>query len=68
MPGGVSKENVDYYVELFKKVRETPEWIALMKNGAFNQSFMTGDGYVKWVAAAEKTHEELMKAAGFMAK
>ncbi len=26
MPAGVSQEQVDYYVDLFKKVRETPEW------------------------------------------
>jgi tripartite-type tricarboxylate transporter receptor subunit TctC len=68
MPGGVEKDVVAYYIGLFNKVRETPEWKDLMKNGAFNQSFMTGDDYVKWVAAAEKTHEELMKAAGFLAK
>jgi hypothetical protein len=29
---------------------------------------MTGDEYVKWVAAAEKTHMDLMKDAGFLAK
>ena len=68
MPPGVSKEAVAYYIDLFKKVRETPEWKKLMNDGAFNQSFMTGDEYVKWVAAAEKTHEGLMKEAGFLAK
>jgi putative tricarboxylic transport membrane protein len=68
MPPGVSKEAVDYYIDLFKKVRETPEWKDLMKNGAFNQSFMTGAEYTKWVADAEKLHEGLMKKAGFLAK
>ena len=68
MPPGVSKEAVAYYIDLFKKVRETPEWKDLMKNGAFNQSFMTGAEYTKWVADAEKLHEGLMKKAGFLAK
>jgi tripartite-type tricarboxylate transporter receptor subunit TctC len=68
MPPGVSKDEVTYYVDLFKKVRETPEWKKLMNDGAFNQTFMTGDAYTKWVADAEKQHEGLMKAAGFMAK
>ena len=68
MGPGVSKEAVAYYVDLFKKVRETPEWKDLMKKGAFNQSFMVGDEYAKWVANAEKLHEGLMKEAGFMAK
>ena len=39
-----------------------------MSDGACNQSFMTGDEYTKWGANAEKQHEALMKAAGFMAK
>ena len=65
---GASKDQVDYYVDLFKKVRETPEWKKLMADGAFNQSFMTGDEYGKWVATEEKRHEELMRAAGFLAK
>jgi tripartite-type tricarboxylate transporter receptor subunit TctC len=68
MPPGVGKEEVAYYVDLLKKVRETPEWKKLMSDGAFNQTFMSGDEYVKWVADAEKLHEGLMKSAGFLAK
>ena len=68
MPPGVSQDQVAYYVDLFKKVRETPEWKKLMSDGAFNQTFMTGDEFTKWVASAEKHHEELMKSAGFLAK
>jgi tripartite-type tricarboxylate transporter receptor subunit TctC len=67
MPPGVSQDQVAYYVDLFKKVRETPEWKKLMSDGAFNQSFMTGDAYAKWVAEAETLHEGLMKSAGFLA-
>jgi hypothetical protein len=29
---------------------------------------MTGADYTKWVANEEKRHEELMRAAGFLAK
>src|SRR3954464_4820346 len=54
-----TKEQVDYYVELFKKVRETPEWKELMSQGAFNTTFMTGDDYSKWVEGEEKTHQSL---------
>jgi len=67
MPASVPKEAVDYYVELFKKVRATPEWAQLMADGAFNQSFMTGPDYTKWVEAEEKRHRDLMKEAGFLA-
>jgi putative tricarboxylic transport membrane protein len=65
---GASKDQVDYYIGLLQKVRETPEWKDLMKNGAFNQSFMTGNEYTAWLGKEEKRHEELMKAAGFLAK
>ena len=67
MPAGVTKEQVDYYVELLKKVRETPEWQKLMNDGAFNQTFMTGADYAKWVENEEKRHQDLMKGAGFLA-
>ncbi len=68
MPAGVPQAAVDYYVNLFKKVRETPEWKDLMKNGAFNQSFMTGAEYATWVEKEEARHRDLMKEAGFLAK
>lgn len=67
MPAGVPKEAVDYYVDLLKKVRETPDWAQLMKDGAFNQKFMTGADYAKWVENEEKRHRDLMKDAGFLA-
>ena len=67
MPPGVTPQQVAFYVELFKKVRETPEWKDMMKTGAFNQTFMTGAEYVKWVENEEKRHRELMKEAGFLA-
>ena len=68
MPGGVTREQVDFYVDLFRKVRETPEWRKFMEDGAFNQTFMTGADYVKWVERNEALHRGLMKEAGFLAK
>ena len=68
MAPGVTPDQVAFYVNLFKKVRETPDWKDFMEKGAFNQEFMSGPAYVKWVEAAEKTHEGLMKEAGFLVK
>lgn len=62
-----TKEQVEYYVNLFKKVRETPEWQNLMKDGAFNQTMMVGDEYKAWVQNEETRHQALMKDAGFLA-
>ncbi len=67
MPPGVSKEHVQYYVDLFKKVMATPEWQKLMEEGAFNKTALVGKEYADWVAKEEARHISLMKAAGFMA-
>ena len=68
MAPGVTAEQQAYFVDLMKKVRETPDWKEYMEKGAFNQSFMTGADYVKWLENAEKTHRQLMTEAGFLAK
>ncbi|MDB5752226.1 MAG: tripartite tricarboxylate transporter substrate binding protein [Ramlibacter sp.] len=67
MPGGVTKEQTEFYVNLLKKVRATPEWKDYMEKGAFNQTYMDGDKYSQWLGAAEQRHRELMKEAGFLA-
>ena len=68
MAPGVSKDQVDFFVTLLKKVRETPEWKDFMEKGAFDQTTLTGDEYVKWVAKEEQRHVALMTEAGFLAK
>jgi len=68
MPAGVTKDQVDFYVDLFKKVRETADWKKFMEDGAFNTTFLSGPEYAKWVEGAEKTHVDLMREAGFLAK
>jgi putative tricarboxylic transport membrane protein len=68
MAGGVPQNVVDFYVELFKKVRETPEWKKFMEDGAFNQTFMSGREFASWVSKTEQEHVTLMKEAGFLAK
>ena len=67
MPGGVTQAQVDYYVGVFKKAMETPEWKAFMEQGAFNQTSLAGKEYADWVAREEARHIALMKTAGFMA-
>jgi putative tricarboxylic transport membrane protein len=66
MPAGVDQAAVDFYVDLFKKVRETPEWKEFMVKGAFNQTFMTGDEFKAWLTSAAALHKDLMTKAGFI--
>jgi putative tricarboxylic transport membrane protein len=66
MPADVPQEAVDFYVGLFQKVRETPEWQEFMAKGAFNTTFMTGEEYKTWLQKAADTHKDLMTKAGFI--
>ena len=68
MPPGVTQEQVDFYVTVFKKVRALPEWQKFIEEAAFNNTFMSGKQYVDWVQDAENTHRTLMQEAGFIAK
>jgi tripartite-type tricarboxylate transporter receptor subunit TctC len=67
MPGGVTPDQVKYYVDVLDKVRQTPEWKHFLEEGAYNATTMTGKEYADWVAKADEMHHSLMKEAGFLA-
>lgn len=67
MAPGVTPAQVDFYVELLKKVAETPEWKDLMRQGAFNTTALTGDEFKAWLTREEERHRTLMTEAGFLA-
>ncbi len=67
MAPGVKQEHVAYYVNLFKQVMATSDWKSFMEQGAFNQTFMSGNEFAQWVQRADKLHYDLMKEAGFLA-
>jgi tripartite-type tricarboxylate transporter receptor subunit TctC len=67
MPPGVTPQQHAYFVDLMKKVRDTPDWKEYMEKGAFNTTAMTGAEFEKWLASAEEAHKQLMTAAGFIA-
>jgi putative tricarboxylic transport membrane protein len=68
MPPGVTPDQTAFYVDLLKKVRETPDWKAYTEKGAFNTTAITGAEFRKWLEQAEATHRQLMTQAGFLAK
>jgi tripartite-type tricarboxylate transporter receptor subunit TctC len=67
MAPGVAPDQLAFFVDLMKKVHETPDWKEYMEKGAFNQTFMVGADFTKWLTAAENTHRTLMTEAGFLA-
>jgi tripartite-type tricarboxylate transporter receptor subunit TctC len=66
MPGGVSQDQVAYYVGVLRKVQQTPEWADYIEKGAFNTTSLEGKEYADWVAQEEARHVALMKAAKFI--
>jgi len=68
MPPRVKPEHVAFYIQLLQKIRATEDWKSFMEQGAFNQTFMSGDEFNKWLGAADKMHFDLMKQAGFLPK
>ena len=68
MPGKVTKEQQAYYVGLFKKVSEAPEWKDYLARSALVADYRDGDAFVAFLKADEEKHAKLMSEAGFMAK
>jgi tripartite-type tricarboxylate transporter receptor subunit TctC len=68
MPPGVSADQVQFYLDLFKKMRALPEWQEFMDKGAFNTTALAGDAFFDWLGKNEQMHRVLMKEAGFLAQ
>jgi putative tricarboxylic transport membrane protein len=68
MPKGVTPEQLAYYVNLLKQVRETPEWKDFVNRGAYKDDFLSGDAFAKFLEADEKRNRDIMDKAGFIAQ
>ena len=68
MAPGAKPEQVNYFNEVFKKVRALPEWKEFMEAGAFKDINLTGEPFKDWLRKAEVEHVRLMAEAGFLAK
>ena len=66
LPPKVPKEVQDWYVDLFRKVTETPEWKKYATDNALKTAFLTGPDYVKWLEEKEARTKELMKKGGLI--
>jgi len=56
----------DWYVDLFRKVAETPEWKDYTSKNALKSAFLTGPEYVKWLEEKDGLTKELMKKGGLV--
>jgi putative tricarboxylic transport membrane protein len=68
LPGKVTPEQTAFYVDLFKKVSETPEYKDYMEKQALKPIFLVGKDMVKFLEEDDKLNSSLMEEAGFVAK
>ena len=68
MPGKVTADQQAFYVDLFKKIADTPEWKEYVSRSALLPDFRSGKDFVDFLTADEKKHVDLMNAAGMIAK
>lgn len=68
MPGKVTKDQQAFYVNMFKKISETPEWKDYLARSALVPDYRDGEAFVTFLKADEEKHAKLMSDAGFMAK
>jgi putative tricarboxylic transport membrane protein len=68
MGPGAKQAQVDYFVNVFRKIRTLPEWQDFMETGAFRNTFLSGDQFKDWLRKAEIEHVRLMAESGFLAK
>lgn len=67
MPGKVTPAQQEFYVDLFRRVTETPEWKDYMERNALTPDFRSGQPFVEFLNTDEARHKDLMSKAGFLA-
>jgi len=60
MAPGVKQEEIDFYVNVMKKVSESAEWKKYVSDMGLKDAFISGADYVKWLENKEKETKELM--------
>jgi putative tricarboxylic transport membrane protein len=65
---GATPEQVAYYDQVLRRVRELPEWREYMARGALKPSPMSGGEFVTWLDRTENFHKVLMREARLNAK
>jgi putative tricarboxylic transport membrane protein len=67
LPPKATPDQVAFFVDLFKKVTQTPEYKDYMEKQALKPVFYAGDEMVKFLEKDETLHKRLMTEAGFVA-
>jgi tripartite-type tricarboxylate transporter receptor subunit TctC len=65
LPGKVSPEQKDFYVDLFRKVSQTSDYKEYMEKQALKPAFLTGAPMLKFLEEDDALNKSLMIEAGF---
>ena len=65
---GITKDQQDFYINMMKKVTETPEWKKYIEDMGLKSAFLTGPDYVKWLEEKEKITKDLMAKGNLLKK
>lgn len=65
---GITKDQQDFYLNVMKKVTETPEWKKYVTDMGLKAAFLSGPEYVKWLEEKEKMTKDLMAKGGLLKK
>ena len=65
---GITKDQQDFYINMMKKVTETPEWKKYIEDMGLKSAFLTGPDYVKWLEEKEKLTKDLMAKGSLLKK
>jgi putative tricarboxylic transport membrane protein len=68
LPGKVTAEETAFYVDLFKKLSETPEYKEYVEKQALKAVFISGPEMLKFLEEDDALNKNLMTEAGFVAK
>jgi len=65
LPGKMTPEQTAFYVDLFKKVTQTPEYKDYMEKQALKPVFLTGKEMLTFLEEDDALNKNLMIEAGF---
>ena len=68
LPGKVTAEQSAFYVDLFQKVVQTPDYKDYLEKQALKPAFLTGPDMMKFLEEDDALNKQLMTEAGFVAK
>lgn len=67
-PPDIPEEAQQFYIDLFRKVNETQEWINYARSDGLTRAFITADDLQKFFLQQRETHRKLLAGVGELAQ